>query len=144
MKLSLITRLSSLVTIVHGHTRFARQAEEVSPVVECLDTSEQCETWKIMNLCSVDSIKTSCPKSCDDCDNIEMWWRCMWLIENQSSSDFYNYTFILTFIFFHFFHCCTKSKQQFVRRKHWDMRGYYRRVLELLQSVRQDKHQERL
>lgn len=70
MKLSLITRLSSLVTIVHGHTRFARQAEEVSPVVECLDTSEQCETWKIMNLCSVDSIKTSCPKSCDDCDNI--------------------------------------------------------------------------
>jgi hypothetical protein len=81
MKLiSLITRLSSIVTIVHGrrHTsRYARQAEnnnnnnnEVVGSSSCLDTSAQCATWKEMNLCGAEAVKNSCPVSCDNCENI--------------------------------------------------------------------------
>jgi len=67
MKLSLITRLSSLVTLVHGHARFARQA---SSNEKCLDTSDQCETWKTMNLCNAAAVKVSCALTCDNCENI--------------------------------------------------------------------------
>lgn len=91
MKLiSLITRLSSLVTIVHGHTRFARQAaddavDNNNPT--CSDTSDQCSTWKEMNLCTAEAVKKSCALTCDNCENIAAQIQNSNLSENNAANN---------------------------------------------------------
>lgn len=65
MKLTLITRLSAALGLVQASSRFPRQTE-----AECKDTSDQCATWKTMNLCKVANIQSSCPVTCDACDSI--------------------------------------------------------------------------
>jgi len=92
MKLiSLITRLSSLVTIVHGHARFARQTtndggdDNNNPT--CSDTSDQCSTWKEMNLCTAEAVKKSCALTCDNCENIAAQIQNSNLSENDAANN---------------------------------------------------------
>jgi len=92
MKLiSLITRLSSLVTIVHGHARFARQTtndggdDNNNPT--CSDTSDQCSTSKEMNLCTAEAVKKSCALTCDNCENIAAQIQNSNLSENNAANN---------------------------------------------------------
>lgn len=93
MKLiSLITRLSSLVTIVHGHARFARQTtneggDDDNNNPTCSDTSDQCSTWKTMNLCTAEAVKKSCALTCDNCDNIAAQIQNSNLSENNAANN---------------------------------------------------------
>jgi len=89
MKLiSLITRLSSLVTIVHGHTRFARQTnDDDNNNPTCSDTSDQCSTWKKMNLCTAEAVKKSCALTCDNCENIAAQIQNSNLSENDAANN---------------------------------------------------------
>lgn len=93
MKLiSLITRLSSLVTIVYGHARFARQAgtddndgDNNNPT--CSDISDQCSTWKEMNLCTAEAVKKSCALTCDNCENTAAQIQNSNLSENDAANN---------------------------------------------------------
>merc|ERR1712038_510964 len=84
-----ITRLSSLVTIVHGHARFARQAgtDDDNNNPTCSDTSDQCSTWKEMNLCTAEAVKKSCALTCDNCENIAAQIQNSNLSENNATNN---------------------------------------------------------